>query len=205
MTAPATITTIGSGSASGTPDAMRLRVGVRTTDSSAPKALAGVAAGATRLGEVASAFVAEERIASRGLSVWPHHTTSEGDGYQASHAFELYCDSLEKAGELVTALGEALRHELTIDSVDPVLSDASGLIRQARAHAFEDARAKATEMAALAGRALGEVITIVEEGGFDRPFIEFSSMSGADGAMPFEPGASSVTAGVRVTWQLTTA
>ena len=195
-----TITVTGSGSASAAPDAMRLLVAVRTTAMSVPRALAGVAAGVDRLGEVARAFTSADRIASHGLSVWPHHTESEGDVFQASHTFEIFCESLEKSGELVTALAEALQHELAIESVEPVIADASGLARRARELAFDDARIKAAELAALAGRSLGEVESIVEEGGYDRPMV--MAASSRSGGMPFEPGLSKVTARVRVTWQL---
>jgi uncharacterized protein YggE len=196
-----TITVNGFGSASGTPDAMRLMVGVGTTQFTVSRALAGVATTATRLGEVAREFTTDDRITSLGLSVWPHHTESEGDGFRASHTFEIYCDSLDRAGDLVTALAEALPHELTIDTVDPVIADVSGLARNAREAAFDDAREKATELAALAGRPLGEVVSVVEQGGGERP-LRYAAEAAKVGGMPFEPGRSSVTAQLRVTWQL---
>lgn len=202
MTEPSTITVTGSGSVSGAPDMMRLMVSVSTTQHSVSRALAGVATAAARLGEVAREFTSADRVSSRGLGVWQQRTETEGVGFHASHSFEIYCESLEKSGDLVTALAEALPQELSIESVHPVIADVSGLARRAREAAFADARAKATELAMLAGRTLGEVVSIVDHDGDDRPFAYAAAALDSGGGMPFEPGRSSVTAQLRVTWQL---
>src|SRR5689334_21297255 len=101
------LTTQGHGAAAGTPDAIKLSVAVVTRSPTVSGALAGTASGVAALGEVARRYTTDERISSTGLNVWPAHD-NEGRqvGYEARHSLSVYCLDLDKAGELVTAVGE---------------------------------------------------------------------------------------------------
>lgn len=68
-----------------------------------------------------------------------------------------------------------------------------------------DARAKAGEYAAHAGRALGQVVRVSEEGGaFPMPKVlgGARAMAMAESAMPVEAGESTITSSVRVRFAL---
>jgi len=118
-----TLTTRGTGQASGTPDAMRPSVAVVVRGGSVSDALAGTASGVTALGEVARRFTSDERITSTGLHVWPQHDNAGRQvGYEARHTLSVYCLDLAKAGDMVTALGD-LEGRVLIEGVEPVIAD----------------------------------------------------------------------------------
>ena len=99
----------------------------------------------------------------------------------------------------VSDLGDALGELLRVDRVTPVVSDPRPLEAQARQAAFEDAHAKADQLAGLAGRPLGRVVEVAE--GSMLPVglrVQPASLE----SMSFEPGSSEVTATVTVRWEL---
>jgi len=198
--APGTVTTTGSGAAAGVPDSLRLDLAVRCSGQSVSAALARTASGVAVLVEVAHRFTDRERVGSRALQVYPDHDR-EGRmvGYVAEHRVLVHCDSLDAGGQLVSALGDEVGDVLVVQSVRPVVADPAPLRVEARAAAVADARAVATELAGLAGRSLGEVLTVAE-GGAPGPggFAEPAALR----ATSFEPGTEDVTATVTVTWAL---
>jgi uncharacterized protein YggE len=197
-----TLTTRGTGSASGTPDALRLYVAVVVAAKSVSDALTGTASAVTAVGEVARRHTTEDRIASRGLQVQPQYDNNGRQiGYEARHSLTVFCPGLDKGGELVTALG-ALQDRVRIDGFEPVLSDPSPIAVEARADAWADARRKADELAALAGGAVGEAVAIVEGEDAGRPMGRYIAQSAMADSMPIEAGSQSVSATVTVTWAL---
>jgi uncharacterized protein len=196
-----TLTTRGTGSASGTPDALRLRVAVVVGGSSVTDALAGTASGVAGVGEIARGYTTDEHIASQGLNVWPQYDNNGRQvGYEARHSLTVTCSGLDKGGGLVMALG-ALQDRVRIEGFEPVLTDPSPLAVEARAAAWADARSKAEELAALAGGSVGEAVAIVEGGDVGHPVRGYVAESMAD-SMPIEAGSQSVSATVTVTWAL---
>jgi uncharacterized protein len=196
-----TLTTRGAGTAAGTPDAMKLGVAVVVRGQSVSDALAGTASGVSALGEVARRYTTDERIASVGLHVWPHHDNDGRQvGYEARHTLSVYCLDLAKAGELVTALGE-LEGRVLIEGVEPVIADSTPLTVKARERAWADAKAKADELAGLAGVSVEGVVTIIEGGASHEP-IEARMMAARD-SVSFEAGSQSVSASLTVTWEIT--
>jgi uncharacterized protein YggE len=195
-----TLTTRGSGEASGTPDAMRLTVAVAVRGRAVSEALAGTASGVAAIGEVARGFTTDERITSTGLNVWPaYDNDGRASGYECRHTLSIYCPDLERSGDLVTAIGELGR--VLIEGVQPVISDPAPLAVKARERAWTDARAKAEELAALAGATLGEVVSVVEEGGSAVPYPREVAMA-AKMDTRFEAGSQAVGASLTVTWAL---
>jgi uncharacterized protein len=79
--------------------------------------------------------------------------------------------------------------------------DTAELEVAARQFAFESARAKAEELASLAGKGIGEVVEILEGAGRQRQMLAFHAAA-ASSSMELEPGSTSVSATVTVTWQL---
>jgi uncharacterized protein YggE len=196
-----TLTVSGTGAALGTPDAMKLSLAVVARAGSVSGALSGVASGVTALGEVARRYTDDDRIASVGLHVWPHHDNSgRQTGYEARHTLAVYCLDLAKAGELVTELG-SLADRVLVEGVEPVIADPAPLLRLARERAWADAQAKADELCGLAGTSIGDVLTIKEGGGSHEPMDVRLVVGKAEG-MPFEAGAQSVSAMLTVTWSL---
>jgi len=195
-----TLTTRGSGEASGTPDAMRISLAVVVRGRAVSDALAGTASGVAAVGELARSFTTEDRITSTGLNVWPaFDNDGRQSGYECRHSLSLYCLDLEKAGDLVTAVGELGR--VLIEGVQPTIAEPGPLAVTARERAWADAKEKAEELATLAGAALGEVITVVEDAGSAVPYPREAAMA-AKLDTRFEAGSLAVGATLTVTWAL---
>jgi hypothetical protein len=110
------------------------------------------------------------------------------------------------SGDLVTALAEEVGDALRIGHVEMYLADPADLAVAARAAAFENARAKADELAALAGQRVTGVVAVAEGAGV-RPFgaIDAAPAAMAKVGTAFEPGSATVSASLTVVWSTTPA
>lgn len=196
-----TITTSGSGSVSAIPDSLLLRVSVDATKPSVSDALDAVASGVSATGEVARDYVEDTDITSTGLTVFPDYDNQGNQrGNRASHGLTLRCKDLDKAGQLIAAVG-ALLDRVTICGMDLAITDPAPLQVQARAAAFADARAKADELAGLAGVRITKAVRIAEGGGGVSPVgVREVAMKAMADSMPIEAGTQSVSASLAVTW-----
>jgi uncharacterized protein YggE len=121
-------------------------------------------------------------------------------GYRASNSIDVKIRQLDTASQtlalIVSTGGDATR----INSVNYSIEDDSQLVRDARAHAFEDAKARAQQYAELSGLTLGKVISISEEAGTKPPPTPMPRAMEA--AVPLEPGQQTVAFNVTVVWEL---
>jgi uncharacterized protein len=195
-----TVTTVGEGRATGTPDSLRLHVAVTFRSPSVSDALAGCASRLETVVGVARRFTDADKISSSGLSVdqW-HENDGTVAGYNAQHSVSIVCADVGRAGDLVTALADAVGDGLRIGHVELFVSDTTQMRVQARDRAFADARAKGEELAALAGQRIDRATTVVEGGGGRRPY-DGGAMAVAKVGTSFEPGTSTIEATVTVTW-----
>jgi uncharacterized protein YggE len=197
-----TVTTVGEGAASGVPDTLRLHASVQHRSTSVSEALAGCASAVSAAGTAARAFTGADQVATRGLDVgqW-HGDDGRPDGFYARHSLEIVCSRLDRAGELITALADTVGERLRIDHVELFVEDTARLRVSARAAAFADAREKAEELAALAGQRVERAVAVVEGAGAgQRPFEGAARAMAASGGTSFEPGTSSLSETLTVTW-----
>ncbi len=211
---PNTITVVGTGSASGTPDIANLEIGVETTNSDLGTAYSNTN---TRIDEVIAALVeagvAREDIRTVGLSVWqdryggPNPQQSEtGEPtpvYVVSNNVRVTVRDIENVPAVLNAAIDA--GATNIYGLNFAIEDSDALASEARAEALDDARQRAGELAGLAEVELGDIISIVEiQGGFD-PFnqtaLEARGLGGGGGAA-IEPGQLSVNVQLRVTFRI---
>ena len=197
----------GSGKASGTPDVVRLALGVTTDGDDVSSALREVGARVQAIGAAARAQdVRGNDISSTGAGVHPRYDR-DGQrvvGYQANHRLGIIVRDVDRVGAVVDAVAGVAGNSLSVDSIQLDLSDVSALQDEARSAAFLDARAKAVQYAALSDATLGAVMSVVEgavAGGPARPMMRMA-LATADSAMPVEAGEQTVTASVTVTWAL---
>lgn len=197
-----TVTVTGRGEARVVPDRARLYVAVVHHAPGVVEAIAGVDSGMEAAGRVARRFTTEDRIASRGLHVRSHFDhQGRGSGFEASHDLVIECDDLTTAGELVTALAEAVGERLRIHSIGLEASDPGPATVAAREAAFADARSRAEHLAGLGEAELGAVVSM-SEGGAQVPLAAESFTEASLSSVRFEPGESAVQATVTVTWLL---
>jgi uncharacterized protein YggE len=137
-------------------------------------------------------------VSTVNLSVWPVREERQRAGYEARHSLTIATGEISSANELLSRLATEVGDRFQVEGVDLTVSDPSAALETARVAAFADARARAEHLAELADAALGQV-EAVAEGGTSVPFPGVATM-GKD--VGIQPGETSVSASVTVTWSL---
>ena len=194
----------GSGRASATPDVVRVHAAVRCQADDVSSALADAGSRAASLAQAARDHgIADADLRTTGTGVHPRQDR-EGAvvvGYTAYQSLSVTVRDPALVGSLVAAFAGAAGNALTIDHIGLEVADPGPLLAQAREAAFEDARRKAEQYAASAGRSLGKVVRLsdVDAGGAQPRFALMAA--GKTGEASVELGENSVTATVVVRWE----
>lgn len=200
--APPSVTVTGLGSAAAPPDVMVVDVAAEATEGHAASALASAGAALTRMRDAALvAGVERADVASTGTQVWPE-VDREGrpSGYRAVLGLSVRLRDLGRAGHLLADLVAAGGDQARLQGTRFEHADPAAVQHAAREAAFADARAKADQLASLAGRTLGPVLEVAEarEGGLPVPM----RMAALAESIPVEAGTQAVSASVVVRWEL---
>lgn len=194
------ITVTGHGTARGPADEAVVDLLVQVRRGSAAEALDALAGAVRVVFEVLEGGPAIERAtADLGLGT-DHDREGRPRGHQANQSVTTVVPIGEVGrvlGDVVTAAGDAV----TVRSLSQRAADRDGLARQARADAVARARAAAEEHAALAGRALGDMVDLVEGTPGSPPRPAMRAMAIAE-AMPVAVGTDAVAVTVTATWDL---
>lgn len=203
----------GVGYAGVAPDTAIVDLGVETDAASADTALQDNSTRTQRLIEsLRSRGVAEKEIQTRSLSLQPQYVhnrspkpggqaTRELVGYRATHLISVRLTDMAVVGEVIDAAVKAGGNR--IDQIRFEVSDPSAMQALAREAAFEDAKAKAEQLAALAGARLGDVLTIQSHDHSAGPVREVSlARSMAMDSVPVQGGQITQSVSVQVTWAL---
>ncbi len=197
------ITVTGVGTVLGRPDTMTVTIGVNVVRPTVSEATAEATASATALFEaLEAAGVAEQDIQTQNYSIWPQYRYDEGrapelTGYQVSNTVLATIRDVDSAGSVIDAAVAAGGDNSVVQGIGFSVEDDTERLAEARAKAFADARAKAEQLAELAGVELGRVLRMAETLGGQSPLFAAESMA-ADSASrtPIQPGE--VTSEVRV-------
>jgi uncharacterized protein YggE len=197
------ITVTGMGTASVSPDVVRLdlRIGHDADDVAA--ALSGASTGLTSAGRVVRAHgVADADIRTLGADVHQRFDRDgQASGFTAQQRLRVTVRDIDAVGGILDDAAAELGNALLVDQVRLDVADRSEALARARDAAFADARAKAEQYAALAGAALGAVTDVAEAGAV--PFAgPMRAMRDAAAAMPVEAGDLELAATVTVGWRL---
>ncbi len=198
---------LGSGTASAVPDVVVLDARVQCEADDVAGALgAATSRVTTALQAVADHGVAAADRRTTGMGVSPRWDRDGSGvvGYTAYQSLRLLVRDRERVGDLVNALAGAAGDAFGLDGVTLEVADPAPLLERARTAAFADARAKAEQYAALAGRPLGPVLRVTEEPHRGMPVPRFAAKAAMDAgsAMPVEAGESAVSATVTVRFGL---
>ncbi|NMO00153.1 SIMPL domain-containing protein [Gordonia sp. TBRC 11910] len=207
------ITVIGSGKVTGTPDTLKADVGIEAEGADVTSALNQASAKVKKVTDaVVAAGVERKDIQTQTVSLNPQYSsplpggTSQISGYQATNSLRITIRDLTKASTILAAAPTAGGDNTRISNVSFSIDDDSDLMRQAREAAFNDARSRAGQYADLAGDSLGKVLTITEATtGQDQAAKTPGTFSRADVAaapIPVEPGQQTLTFTVTVKYQL---
>ena len=209
-----TISVSGTGQASTQPDVAVISLGVTTEAKEAGDALTQnsvqmtAVIDALKKGGVLAKDIRTQTIALSPRYEQPPQTVGgvqkppELVGFTANNVVEARVRELDGLGELLDAAVQAGGNQ--IQGIRFEIEDPSVLLVQARDAAWEDALAKAEQLADLAGAELGPALTIQEFSRTPRPYegVRAVTFDMAAAAVPVEPGEQSVEIEVQVTWQM---
>ena len=204
------ITIEGNGEVEGKPDTLSITFGVQVKRDTVDAAVADNAAVATSmLQALIEQGVQEEDVQTRNYSVQPSFTFAEGrsvpDGYQVNNSVTVQLRDLEGSGAAIDAVTAAGGDAVQVQGVAFSLEDDSEVVTAAREKAFDDARGKAEQYAALSGRPLGQVESVAEISRSTPayPMAEYAADSASGGApTPINPGEVTTSVSLTVRYSL---
>lgn len=194
------VTVTGQGITSVVPDSAVARVAAVARAQGVAAAFRACSSTATQISVVARRHTDEKHIASTGINVWPWYDQhGQPAGFEARHSMSIACPDLDTAGALLAELATDVGDALAVDGVALEVSSPAAAQEQAVAAAYDDALRQATQLAALAGASLGEVLAIGRAGSPGGGFPQGDSMVAS---AKLEPGQTDVAASLTITWAL---
>jgi uncharacterized protein YggE len=189
-----TITVVGVGSATTTPDRATFAFGVVSRATTATRALAvNAAAIAKVVAALKAAGVAASDIQTTQVELAPRFKNGAAVSYTAASSVRATVRALDRAGAVVDAAVAAGANQVFGPALEP--SDADAAYRKALREAVANARAKAQVLAEAAGLTLGPIVH-VEETGEGEP----ASATAAPVAGGLEPGTQAIPASATLTF-----
>src|SRR3954469_8463133 len=200
-----TVTVTGSGTASVSPDVVRLDLRVGHDGADVAEALAGAAEGITKVG----AAVRAHDVADADIRTWDAGVNQRWDntgtavGFTAQQRIAVTVRRLESVGEILQHAASAVGNALLVDQVRLGVSHRSDGLRRARGSAFADAYDKAQQYAGLSGAQLGTVLGVAEAGAVPIQGRQLKAMGGSldGGGLPVGGGDLELGASVTVPWE----
>ncbi len=200
---PRTVSVVGTGRVTTSPDVAFLTLGVETTDRTLATAQRENATRSTALrARLAERGLPAREIQTAGYNVWQDHDRDgEPRGYRVDNTVRLLVSDLARVGELLDAAIDAGAN--SIGGVAFGLRDEADALHRAREAAMTDARSKAAHYAALAGSRLGDVLSIAEAGSAP-PIQHMRAMRGiaAASTTPIDAGEGAVVVTLQVVYTL---
>ena len=199
------IVVTGLGVATGTPDTLTVDFSVHARRTTVQTALDDMTSFTNKLiAALKGDGLKNEDITTSGLSLYQwHNRKTEQTGYTATQTVEARIKPLDNAGKTISDGATSSGH-VDIDGMFFNISDDAALMQQARENAFNDAKARATQYATLAGRTVGRVERISETVDNGGPIYDkaFASAGASSAPVPISPGEQQVTINVTVTYQM---
>ncbi|MFZ0907165.1 MAG: SIMPL domain-containing protein [Mycobacterium sp.] len=202
---PREVTVVGSGQVQGVPDTLTADVGIEFT---APDVTMAMNQTNDRQQAVINALtgagVDRKDISTTEVSLQPEHDSS-GDtitGYRAGNSIRVKIHPADSASHVLAVIVSTGGDATRIHSVSYSIADDSKLVKDARAHAFQDAKDRADQYAQLSGLKLGKIISISEASGGPATMPPAPPRSGLEASVPLEPGQQTVSLSVTAVWQL---
>ena len=203
---PRQVTVVGAGHVQGVPDTLTADVGIEFTARDVTAAMDQTNGRQQAvIDALANAGVDRKDISTTDVSLQPQYDNAGGTitGYRAANSIRVKIHPAGSASRLLAVIvgtgGDATR----VNSVSYSIADDSQLVKDARAHAFQDAKDRAAQYAQLSGLGLGKILSLSEVagGGASPPGIP-APRSGMQASVPLEPGQQTVSFSVIAVWEL---
>jgi uncharacterized protein YggE len=201
-----TITVTGSGSAAGAPDVCRVNLGVSVARAGVGEAASeSNAALQAMLAVLTAKGVAKEDVRTVDYGIHPEYEhRPEGGrfiGFRVRNQVEALVRDAGDVGDVLTAVVAAGGDAVEVQGLTFEVSDPGALLARARDLAWEDALAKAKQLAKLAGVKLGAARRI-EEGRAGPPGpMPMARMAMAE-STPIEAGTTTLRTAITVTFDI---
>jgi uncharacterized protein YggE len=199
----------GLGKVSGTPDVLRVQLGVSIRRPDVSTALRDAN---TVMNRVRSAVRADgvdpKDLQTSDVSLYPSYTRKGApNGYDVNEQLTVKLRDLTKAGKTIGDAVEAGGNAARGNGVCFALEDNEALLEKARDAAYGDAKKKAERYAQLSGRGLGQVELVSEQvpsGDQPMPYLRSALAAAPSSAsdVPLDAGQSQVSVSVTVRWAL---
>ncbi|CAN5858939.1 SIMPL domain-containing protein [soil metagenome] len=204
------VTVTGIGRVLGEPDTMRATVGVEVTADTVEDAMSQANTAAQDvIDAVVAAGVAEEDVQTSQLRVDPRYeepepgSPAEITGFVVTNLVEVTMRDLDAAGEVIQQAVDAGGDAARLQGVSFALEENDALLESARESAFADARTKAEQYARLAGRELGELMSVSEGAASLPPATRaMAGEESLDAAATIAPGQEETSVQLTATWAL---
>jgi len=191
------ISVSGEGRVSVAPDMALLGIGVSTKEDTVAAANSAVQAAMDRLlSSLKADGIVDKDIQTSQFSISPEYDYQFSEprltGYRVTHMLQVKVSDIDRAGEVIDDAVEAAGDLVQVGSISLTVDDTSPMAGQARELAMADAKAKAEDLARLAGVELGKPISISESSYTPTPAIGYDrAFAGAEAA----PAATSISTG----------
>ncbi|MEP7020892.1 MAG: SIMPL domain-containing protein [Pseudonocardiales bacterium] len=196
----------GLGNTSGTPDVLRVSLGVEVRRGDVSSALRDANSLQKRIHDAfRKAGVAEKDLQTSNVSLGAAmDSKGHPDGYSVSEQLTAKLRNLSKAGSTIGSAVSAGGDAARLQGVSFDLEGNAGLLQKARDAAFADAKRKAQRYADLAGRSLGpvELITEGQPQTYASPQMGQARAADSGSAVPISPGEAQISVSVTVRWAL---
>jgi len=202
------INVTGQGRVFGKPDTLTLNLGVSVLRSTVNAATSDAAAQAEAIIDALEANgVAEADIQTANYAIWPEYDYSNETqrliGYRVTNDLTVKIRDLDKAGDVLDAATAAGGNDVVVQNLSFSIEDNTALLEMARTAAWNDAEAKAEQLARLAGVDLRGAVSITETISYNTPPVYYERAAAADEAgTPIQAGESEVTVVVQVTFSI---
>lgn len=203
------ISVSGIGEVTGTPDTVTVNIGVSVRGDTVAEASALAAEKADALiTSLTSSGVDPEDITTTNYSIWPEYDYRNDRerliGYRVDNTVRAKIRDVSEAGNVLDSAVEAGGDAVRVNSLSFSIEDDTEMIEAARQVAWNDALAKAQQLADLAGQTLGPAITINESFSRAPTPIPFETLAADEARLttPIEPGTSAVTISIQVQFAL---
>jgi hypothetical protein len=199
------ITVTGSGRAAAVPDVFVATLAAQASRQRPAEAMDAAAGALTRMRAAALSLGATaDGLTTRTVSLQQDWNHQEGrpSGFLANVVLVVRTPALGSAAALLSGCIEAGGDEARLEGTSFEHDDPGALLVAAREAAFGDALARARQLAKLAGRRLGQVVSIDESAPSYAPVFRAAggAMKEMALSMPMDPGSLDAAVSVTVRW-----
>ncbi|MFC1953125.1 SIMPL domain-containing protein [Chloroflexota bacterium] len=201
----------GQGKISAVPDIATLRLGIDVEETSVAEAqnraniaMDSIMAALSRNG-IDEKDIQTQHFSIRKVTKWDRDKEEEVvTGYRVSNMVTAKIRKIDDSGTIIDEVAQAGGDLTRIDGIDFSVEDPTSVYEEAREEAMTDAKAKANQLAKLAGVTLGKA-TYISESSFYAPVIQLSSYAIAEDSVAktsISPGETEISLTLQVAFNI---